>query len=487
MGRHTESGSDGLDWGSAPPVPGRRRTDAPDRLWSGAAVESLSEHPTAPGRPRTERAAGGLRTPDNPRQLSRSRLPLPPVPVAPRTTAAPFRAVPAPERGFGAPARMTPSRPWASDDAALAAIAVPPVGRGSALGIRTGLAAPESPAYGDWTRPSRAGETDAGSMGDATDSMGPAAGSMASAAGSMGPAVDSMGSAADDDYRSGPIGPRVHAPATSLIPDRTVAPRRERAEQQYPPEHYGEEYEAGYDAGYEAGPLEVDEPAPSRGPATGPAVGGRASKRAERQAIELVRQQAAKRNGVSSVAVLDDDATPGGKRRVVRGLFAMVVLALLVLGAYSLVSPHTKVAASRSSSTAGVDAASAAAAAASDTAALPPLTTTAPVAAAPVDAAPVRLPITVLNATTVNGLAAKAAKAFTAKGWQAPSVGAYKGGDIASSTVYFAQGDEKQRQAAVQLVNQFPQLTGPAPRFFQLPAGVSAPGLVVVLTGDWRP
>ena len=92
-----------------------------------------------------------------------------------------------------------------------------------------------------------------------------------------------------------------------------------------------------------------------------------------------------------------------------------------------------------------------------------------------------------LNATTVNGLAAKAAKAFTAKGWQAPAVGAYKGGDIASSTVYFTQGDEKQRQAAVQLADQFPQLTGPAPRFFQLPAGVSAPGLVVVLTGDWRP
>lgn len=464
MGRHTESGSDGLDWGSAPPVAGRRRTDVPDRLWSGAAPEGLSEHPTAPGRPRTERAAGGLRTPDNPRQLSRSRLPLPPVPAGPRTTAAPFRAVPAPERGFGAaPGRMTPSRPWASDDAALAAIASPPAGR-AALGALTGLAAPESPAYGDWTRPSRPGETDGAPIGG------------------------SVGIARDDDYVSGPIGPRVHAPATSLIPDRTVAPRRERAEQQFTPDQYGEEYEAGYDAGYEAGPIEVDEPAPSHGPVTGPAVGGRASKRAERQAIELVRQQAAKRNGVSPVAVLDEDEAPGGKRRLARGLLAMVVVALGVLGAYSFVSPHTKVAASQSGNpSAAADAAAAAAAAASDTAALPPLTNTVPVAAAPVAAAPVRLPITVLNATTVNGLAAKAAKAFTAKGWQAPAVGAYKGGDIASSTVYFAQGDEKQRQAAVQLADQFPQLTGPAPRFFQLPAGVSAPGLVVVLTGDWRP
>jgi Tfp pilus assembly protein PilX len=354
---------------------------------------------------------------------------------------------------------MTPSRPWASDDVALAAIASPSVSRASALGVRTGPAAPESPAYGDWTRPSRPGETDSGPIG----------------------------LAGDDDYLSGPIGPRVHAPVTSLIPDRTVAPRRERAEQQYTPDQYGDEYEAGYDAGYEAGPIEADGPAPSRGPATGPVVGGRATKRAERQAIELVRQQAAKRNGVSSVAVLDEDETPGGKRRVARGLFAMVVLALVVLGAYSFVSPHTKVAAAQNNSTAAVDAASAAAAAASDTAALPPLTNSAPVAAPPAVTVPVRLPITVLNATTVNGLAAKAAKAFTAKGWQAPSVGAYKGGDIASSTVYFAQGDEKQRQAAVQLADQFPQLTGPAPRFFQLPAGVSAPGLVVVLTGDWRP
>jgi hypothetical protein len=272
-----------------------------------------------------------------------------------------------------------------------------------------------------------------------------------------------------------------------MIPDRTVAPRRERAEQQLTPDQYGDEYEAGYDAGYEAGPLDVDAPAPSSGPATGPVVGGRASKRAERQAIEVVRQQAAKRNGVSSVAVLDEDEAPGGTRRVARGLLAMVVVALGVLGAYSYVSPHTKVAAAQSASASAANAASAAAAAASDAAALPPLTTTAPVVAPPPAAAPVRVPITVLNATTVNGLAGKAAKAFGAKGWQAPSVGAYKGGDIAASTVYFAQGDEKQRQAAVQLADQFPQLTGPAPRFFQLPAGVTAPGLVVVLTGDWRP
>jgi hypothetical protein len=33
----------------------------------------------------------------------------------------------------------------------------------------------------------------------------------------------------------------------------------------------------------------------------------------------------------------------------------------------------------------------------------------------------------------------------------------------------------------------FPQLQGPTPRFFEVPAGVTAPGLVVVTTGDWQP
>jgi hypothetical protein len=36
------------------------------------------------------------------------------------------------------------------------------------------------------------------------------------------------------------------------------------------------------------------------------------------------------------------------------------------------------------------------------------------------------------------------------------------------------------------LVTQFPQLHGPAPRFFDVP-GNASPGLVVVATGEWKP
>jgi hypothetical protein len=118
--------------------------------------------------------------------------------------------------------------------------------------------------------------------------------------------------------------------------------------------------------------------------------------------------------------------------------------------------------------------------------ALPKLPT-APVAAEPVVVAPVKAPVTVLNATDINGLAAKVATTLNGGGWETPGVGAYTAGDVAASTVFFTEGDETQRQAALQLVDAYPQLKGPTPRFFELPADVTAPGLVVVLTGDWQP
>jgi hypothetical protein len=335
-----------------------------------------------------------------------------------------------------APAQqLPPSRPWTADDAPLA---VP--------GPRV-PAAPPAAGYGDWTKPSRP---------------------------------------VDEDHLSGPIGMRVPAaPPTTAIPDRPVSGRRGRSADAYE-DGYADDYDDAYDDDGD-GPLEArtSAPAPSRTPATGPVVGGRAAKRAERQAAEQARQRAAKRNGVSTpsaAAVLDEDDRPDRKpRRVAKGLVAMVVVALGVLGAYSFVSPKTSVAASQMPATSGSPSA-----AASETAALPPLATTA-VVPPPAAAAPVRVPVTVLNATAINGLAAKVAGALTPKGWPAGGVGAYKAGDVAASTVFFTQGDEKQRQAAVQLVDQFPKLTGPAVRFFKLPAGVTAPGLVVVLTGDWQP
>jgi hypothetical protein len=148
---------------------------------------------------------------------------------------------------------------------------------------------------------------------------------------------------------------------------------------------------------------------------------------------------------------------------------------------YSYVSPHTNLVAAQSPAT------TAPAIVPNATAPLPELPSLPADTAAPAPAAPVRAPITVLNSTKTTGLAAKASDAFKAAGWVPAGVGGYTGGDVAASTVFFTQGDENQRQAAVQLVDKFPQLQGPTPRFFQLPAGVTAPGLVVVLGPDWKP
>jgi hypothetical protein len=170
-------------------------------------------------------------------------------------------------------------------------------------------------------------------------------------------------------------------------------------------------------------------------------------------------------------------------RRAAAGLLAVAVVALLVLGVYSFAGSDPQ----ETSTERTVSAApSSTAAPAAPSSALPPLEIAPlpPADAAP--AAPVRSPVTVLNATGVTGLAADVAEALGAQGWETPGVGQYQGGDVAVTTVYFTKGDETQRQAAVQLVEQFPQITGPVERFFDVP-DVATPGLVVVTTGEWRP
>ena len=248
------------------------------------------------------------------------------------------------------------------------------------------------------------------------------------------------------------------APATTAIPERSVTGRRDRS----------------------AELLDDEAPVAVRGPGAGPA-GGRAAMRAERQAADMVRRKAAaKRTGGSTSALPDeDDEEPRKPRRVVKGLVAMAVVGLGVLGVYTYVAPAPQDAAAQSPaiSTAPTSA---------PTAELPPLPTE-PVAVEPTVTVPVRVPVTVLNGTEINGLAGKISTAVVGAGWESPGVGAYEGGDVAVSTVFFTEGDENQRQAALQLIEQFPQLTGPAPRFFELPADVTAPGLVVVAAGDWQP
>jgi hypothetical protein len=271
-----------------------------------------------------------------------------------------------------------------------------------------------------------------------------------------------MASADEAGLLAGSLGaPRLHpAPPTSAIPDRAVGTRR-------------------------AGRDDESVDAPVAGPATdgrsrpgsGPATGGRAARRAELQKADLARREAAKRNGTPIVSPLDEE-NPPRRSRVMLGLVAMVVVALGVLGVYQVVSPEPDEAAAQAppaTTTATIP----------ETAALPTLPS-APVVE-PTVAAPVRVPVTVLNSTQITGLAARVAASVAAGGWETPAVGQYTATDVAASTVFFTEGDEKQRQAAVQLADQFPQLAGPAPRFFEVPADVAAPGLVIVTTGDWQP
>ncbi|WP_324275906.1 LytR C-terminal domain-containing protein [Blastococcus brunescens] len=409
------------------------------------------------------------RTPEAPRQMSRSRLPLPPVPAAPPrggarpaaarpaaplTSVAPFQAVPAPEpladqdpyltaapaagargdllerpaRLQPAPAPARPSRAWPADEPSLSS-----TGRS---GPRISEPAPRvpsqttpsgssAPAYGDWTKPSRSG--------------------------------DSVFAADPELLAEAPS-----APGTTAIPERSVRRRRSAR--------------GPVDA---ADDLDLDGgPAPVRGPGTGP-VGGRAAMRAERQAADAVRRKAEGRKG-SAVAVLEEDE-PRRPRRVLTALLAMTVVALAVLGVYTFLSPRTEEAATQSPANP-----SASAPVVPDVDALPELPAD-PIEVAPVAAAPVRVPVTVLNSTDINGLAAKVSGAIAGGGWETPAVGAYLADDVAASTVFFTEGDENQRVAATQLIEMFPQLQGPTVRFFELPADVQAPGLVVVTTGDWQP
>jgi hypothetical protein len=345
-----------------------------------------------------------------------------------------------------APAAARPGRSWRGDDRKVVVSDVPAVGaRGSVPAPRPGRqttpAGAPSPAYGDWTKPSRAD-------------------------------LAEMAAADEADYLSGPIAAaRLHpAPSTSAIPDRSVAGRRARSDDEVD--------EADYDAYDESAAAPGAGPA-RRGHVTGPPTGGRAARRAELQAADHARKEAAKRNGTPIISPLDEEKPPR-RSRVLMGLVAMVVVALGVLGVYQVTAPKTGEAASQASADTTTSAE------VPSVSALPTLPT-APVPVEPTVAPDLKAPVTVLNATQTTGLAAKIAAVIKGGGWETPAVGPYAGTDVAASTVFFTEGDETQRQAAVNLVNQFPQLVGPTPRFFELPADVVAPGLVVVTTGDWLP
>lgn len=440
-------------------ISGRRRTDVPEALWRGAGPE-LSDHPTQAGRDHSDRrrdgllgagldparrpsarpvpgaAAGAVRPREDARQISRSRLPLPPVPAAsrgaapagkaaaaaaPLTTAAPFRAVPSPAPRPELPGdAFAAARPTAAGSSRAGSPSRPVATSGPAPRVPRQTAADE-PSFDDWT-----------------------------------PAAPAFGA----DAPVGAAGALLvrPAPTTTAIPERSVARGRGRSAE-----------------------LDDDAPVAVRGPGTG-SVGGRAAMRAERQAADMARRKAAaKRNGGSLSALPEEDDEPRKPRRVVKGLVAMAVVGLGVLGVYTWVAPQPQDAAAQSTAVTTPSPSASA-----PTSELPPLPTE-PVVVEPEVVAPVRVPVTVLNATDVNGLAGKISATIVGAGWESPAVGAYTGGDVPVTTVFFTEGDENQRQSALQLIEKFPQITGPAPRFFELPADVAAPGLVVVAAGEWQP
>jgi hypothetical protein len=487
---------------------GRRRTDPPGGLWGGASDEPLSDYATAPGRNRGGSAGVPLDAPaDAPHPIPRSRLPLPPLPPVPagpsgpRTSAAPFPAVPTPELPggpagdgrrtpsgqldhavriagkAGIPVLPRPARSWPDDAPALVS-----TGPGlTASGARASGPAPRlprpatpaagapSPAYSDWTKPSHPSEP-----------------------------LDFSADA------SGQLGLRMPpAPATTAIPERPVNRRGSTLDDERldSTEFDSRELDrrafdsgeldsreldrAGYDSAEFDAPYSDEFAArgPRTGPGTGP-VGGRAAGRAQRQAADMARRKAAKRNGEAVGVPDDEDGTGRRPRRVLMGLVAMVVVALGVLGVYTVVSPETKEAASGGTATQTT-----APSAASSSAVLPPLETGSlevEVASPAAPAAPVRAPVTVLNATDINGLAAQVAGVIGGGGWETPGVGTYLADDVTVPTVFYTKGDENQRLAAESLKAQFPQIQAVGERTFEVPADVAAPGIVVVLTGEWQ-
>ncbi|MGR6967365.1 LytR C-terminal domain-containing protein [Geodermatophilus sp. URMC 61] len=394
-----------------------------------------------------------------PAPQTRVRLPVPPsaaaapaAPPAPRTTVAPFQAVPTPDPAddpapapAGRPAE-TPrrraadrARPWVADAAPTGSpAATEPDERAWSSG-RSPAAAPSpgaAPGYRDWTSPSRT-----------RDEAPPAP-----------PATEAI----PDRTPAG--SSRAAAPATEAIPDRAPA-RDDHADADRHDDRHADEDRS--DA------LE-DRRGPDTGSSTG-VVGGRAASRAERQAAEAERLRALRAAG-------QEERRTSGVRRAAVGLLAVAVVALVVLGVYSFTSPEAQEV-SRDTST---EPSATASAPAVPSSALPPLEVQPlpPIDAAPV--APVRVPVTVLNATGVSGLAGDIAAQLTSGGWEPAGVGEYGGADVATTTVYYTDGDQTQYDAAVQLVQQFPEISGPAVRFFEVPE-VAAPGLVVITTGEWRP
>ncbi|GAB3357943.1 LytR C-terminal domain-containing protein [Modestobacter lapidis] len=300
-----------------------------------------------------------------------------------------------------------------------------------------------------------------------------------------------------DGIRSGsfPAQPAAWVPAT-VVP---AAPRHDEydAPRYDHPRHDAPHRDAPHrDAPHRDAPhrdaARHDAPTPVPGPASGP-VGGRAAARLERQAAEAAARKAGRHGGAaagpspaaprrSAVAEREGERT-GAPRRAVQLMLAMVIVSLVVLGVWSFTSPRTDEVSSGTPAEATEQVAAEPSADAPAEAA-PPADVVPSAAAVP--PGPVRAPVTVLNSTRITGLAASIAEQIGAGGWQTLEPATYEAADVAVTTVFYTEGDAVQQAAAEQLIAQFPDVIGPAPRFFEVP-GVPDPGLVVVATGNWQP
>ena len=418
-------------------------------------------------RPRRSPGPGRRRpcTPTRARQVSRSRLPAAPragrlparrprTPAGPRTTAAPFAAVPSPEPrlttpspaelAVGAPrdrsgrlrAGHRPSQPLAGRRRAGARVHRPQRLRRLPLG-----AAPAPRAPADRSR---------------RDAV-----ARATATGPSPPAPSEL------DLRgrrpAGAAACAAPAPGTSLIPERRLSrspspaggahprldrPRRRRRR----PSTTTPDDRA---------------PAPVRGPASGPVMGGRAAMRAERQAADMARRKAEKRTGSGrrrprrargrrrgAQAAPGRQGPPRDDRRRARRPRRLLVRVAARPRTPRPTSPAT---ASRAGGRARRDRARCRR--------CPARRSTSPPSRPPRCARRSRCS----TPPRTNGLAAKAAAAFGAAGWETPGVGGYTGDDVAASTVFFTEGDETQRQAAVQLVDAVPAAAGPGGALLRAP------------------
>lgn len=213
------------------------------------------------------------------------------------------------------------------------------------------------------------------------------------------------------------------------------------------------------------------------GPATGPQ-GGRAAFRAERQAADAARRKDDRRRGTPPEPTPLEEPRRGSRSLVI-GLVAVVVVALVLLSVWSFQRTDTDEAA-RSQPVAPTTAAT--------TQAPAPTTTAAPggTPAAPAPTGPVFAPVSVLNSAGISGLAADIGDQLVAGGWEIRTLGTYGSDDVATTTVFYTEGDTTQQQAAESLVAQFPEVSGPAVRFFEIP-DLPDPGIVVIADGSWRP